>query len=117
MPRAYWLISFLAKAFSPPGPSIVPKGRGCFIEPLSSSSRDKSMFGVAQVGLDGGGGGGGDHAGGGGLGGGIGCEDGGGGGGGEGDGGGGEDDGDGAEASTKVSSKLGPPVCRRYYCA
>ena len=78
MPRAYWFTSCLAKAFSPPGPSIEPTGRGFFIEPLSSSTRAKST-GVAQGGL-GEGGGGGEGKGGGGL---------GDGGGGKGDGGGG----------------------------
>ena len=81
-PRKYWFTSFLAKAFSPPGPSIEPSGRGFFIEPLSSSTRAKSI-GVAQGGLGEGGGygGGGDGGDGGG--------DGGGGEGGGGDGGGG----------------------------
>ena len=54
-PREYWLTSLLAKAFSPLGPSIEPSGLGFFIEPLSSSSRAKSID-VAQDGLDGGGG-------------------------------------------------------------
>eukprot|EP00964_Phaeocystis_antarctica_P161757 scaffold134300_cov66-Phaeocystis_antarctica.AAC.1 len=54
--------SFLARAFSPPGPSIEPSGFGFFIEPLSSSTRAKST-GVAQGGLGGGGGGGGGGAG------------------------------------------------------
>ena len=95
-PSAYWLTSFLAKAFSPPGPSIEPSGLGLFIEPLSSSTRAKST-GVAQGGLgDGGGGlGGGDGGGGEGAGG-VG-EDEGGGGVGEDEGGGGvgEDEGGG----------------------
>jgi len=61
-PREYRFTSCLAKAFSPPGPSIEPLGRGFFIEPLSSSTRAKSI-GVAQAGLgDGGGGGGGEGA-------------------------------------------------------
>ena len=55
-PRKYWLTSCLAKAFSPFGPSIEPSGKGFFIEPLSSSTRAKSI-GVAQGGLGGGGGG------------------------------------------------------------
>ena len=55
-PREYWLTSCLAKALSPPGPSIEPAGGGFFIEPLSSSTRAKSI-GVAQGGLGGGGGG------------------------------------------------------------
>ena len=54
-PRKYWFTSFLAKAFSPPGPSIEPSGRGFFIEPLSSSTKAKSI--VAQGGLGGGSGG------------------------------------------------------------
>ena len=61
MPREYWLTSFLAKAFNPPAPSIEPSGRGFFIEPLSSSTRAKSI-GVAQAGLGDGGGGGGEGA-------------------------------------------------------
>jgi hypothetical protein len=55
-PREYWATSFLAKAFSPSGPSIEPLGLGFFIEPLSSSTRTKSIS-VAQVGLSGLGGG------------------------------------------------------------
>ena len=55
-PRANWFTSSLAKAFSPLGPSIEPSGKGFFIEPLSSSTRAKSI-GVAQGGLGGGGGG------------------------------------------------------------
>ena len=43
-PREYWLTSCLAKAFSPPGPSI-----DLFIDSLSSSTRAKSI-GVAQGG-------------------------------------------------------------------
>jgi len=60
-PREYWFTSCLAKAFIPLGPSIEPSGRGFFIEPLSSSTRTKSI-GVAQGGLGalGGLGGGGD---------------------------------------------------------
>ena len=56
-PREYWLTSWWAKAFDPLAPSKEPSGRGFFIEPLSSSTRAKSI-GVAQVSLDGGGGGG-----------------------------------------------------------
>ena len=74
---AAWQTSSLANAFSPLGPSM-----SLFIEPLSSSTRAKSI-GVAQGGL---GEGGGDGEGGCGVGGG------GVGGGGEGDGGGGEGD-------------------------
>eukprot|EP00964_Phaeocystis_antarctica_P124906 scaffold88541_cov50-Phaeocystis_antarctica.AAC.2 len=81
MPRSYWLTSCLARAFSPPGPSIEPSGKGFFIEPLSSSSRTNSI-GIAQDGLDGGGDGG---------------EGGGGGGSGEGGGEGGGDGGDGGD--------------------
>ena len=89
-PRKYWFTSCLAKAFSPLGPSIEPSGKGFFIEPLSSSTRAKSI-GVAQGGLGGGGGGGGVEGGGGG-----GVEGGEGGGPGDGDGG---PDGDGGGAS------------------
>jgi hypothetical protein len=88
-PRKYRFTSSLAKAFSPPGPSMT-----FFTEPLSSSTRAKSI-GVAQGGLGGGGegdGSGGEGEGGGGLGEGGGGE--GEGGGGEGDGGGGLGDGD-----------------------
>ena len=56
-PRAYRFTSCLAKAFIPLGPSIEPSGRGFLIEPLSSSTRMKSI-GCAQGGLGGGGGGG-----------------------------------------------------------
>merc|ERR1712086_1200623 len=107
MPSANWFTSSLAKAFSPPGPSIEPMGLGFFIEPLSSSTGTKST-GVAQGGLGDGGGGGegdgggseGDGGGGEGEGGGGDGEGGGGlgeGGGGEGDGGGGDGDGGGGE--------------------
>merc|ERR1719149_120913 len=104
-PRANWFTSSLAKAFSPPGPSIEPTGLGFFIEPLSSSTRTKSI-GVAH-GLGDGGGGGGGGAGGvvpgkGDGGGGSDGEGGGGGdagegGGGDGEGGGGEGEGGGGE--------------------
>ena len=63
-PREYWFTSSLAKAFSPLGPSIEPSGKGFFIEPLSSSTRMKSI-GVAQGGLGEGGGGEGGAGGGG----------------------------------------------------
>ena len=53
-PREYWLTSCFAKAFSPPGPSIEPSGGGFFIEPLSSSTRAKSI-GAAQGGSGSGG--------------------------------------------------------------
>ena len=62
-PRAYWLTSSLARALSPPGPSIEPCGLGFFIEPLSSSTKTKST-GVAQGGSGDGGGGGGEGDGG-----------------------------------------------------
>ena len=55
-PRAYRFTSCLAKAFIPLGPSIEPSGRGFLIEPLSSSTRMKSIR-VAQAGLGEGGGG------------------------------------------------------------
>ena len=55
-PSANWFTSSLAKALSPPGPSIEPSGVGFFIEPLSSSTRMKSIR-VAQAGLGDGGGG------------------------------------------------------------
>eukprot|EP00964_Phaeocystis_antarctica_P062773 scaffold37630_cov56-Phaeocystis_antarctica.AAC.2 len=61
-PRAYWLTSFLAKAFDPLAPSIEPSGLGFFIEPLSSSNSAKSI-GVAQEGMGGGGGDGGEGGG------------------------------------------------------
>merc|ERR1712086_432429 len=64
MPREYWFTNCLAKAFSPSGPSIEPWGRGFFIEPLSSSTRAKSIWLDAQVGLGDGGGGGGFGSGG-----------------------------------------------------
>ena len=68
-PRANWFTSSLAKAFSPLGPSIEPPlSLGFCIEPLSSSTRMKSI-GVAQGGLgdggEGGAGGGGPGEGGG----------------------------------------------------
>ena len=87
---AAWQTSSLANAFSPLGPSM-----SLFIEPLSSSTRAKSI-GVAQGGLgegggDDGDGGGGLGDGGGGLGDGGGDDgEGGGGDGGDGEGGGGE---------------------------
>ena len=60
-PREYWFTSCLAKAFIPTGPSIEPSGTGFFIEPLSSSTRAKSI-GDAQDGLGGSGGSGGREA-------------------------------------------------------
>ena len=59
------LTSWWAKAFDPLAPSIEPSGLGFFIEPLSSSTRAKSI-GVAHGSLGGGGekGGGGDEGGG-----------------------------------------------------
>ena len=57
MPREYWVTNCLAKAFSPWVPSMEPWGLGFFIEPLSSSTRAKSIS-VAQGSLGGGGGGG-----------------------------------------------------------
>ena len=93
-PREYWFTSCLAKAFSPPAPSIEPSGSGFLIEPLSSSTRTKSI-GVAQGGLGEGGakgnGGGGSDGDGGLCGGELGE-----GGGGDGEGGGGDGDGGGA---------------------
>eukprot|EP00964_Phaeocystis_antarctica_P147015 scaffold113480_cov48-Phaeocystis_antarctica.AAC.2 len=56
-PREYMFTSFFAKAFSPPGPSIEPSGRGIFIEPLSSSTRAKSTGGGGNGGGSGGDGG------------------------------------------------------------
>ena len=105
-PREYWFTSSLAKAFSPLGPSIEPWGGGLCIEPLSSSTRMKSI-GVAQGGL--GEGGGGDRGGGDGD-----CGGGdadGGFGGGEGEGDGGVDDGDGGGGDGDDGGLCGGGFC------
>eukprot|EP00964_Phaeocystis_antarctica_P003679 scaffold1976_cov56-Phaeocystis_antarctica.AAC.2 len=60
-PMKKWFTSSLAKAFSPPGPSMTSGGP--FIEPLSSSTRMKSSA-VAQGGMGEGGAGGGGSVGG-----------------------------------------------------